>query len=274
MLEFGKAYAEGLILPIQNQIDGINTLLASDNINLDTIQEIVDAIENVESYLATILVNDLTTGGVTKALTAEMGKVLQNTKLTGTIATDGETQITAAAPEDNKVVSRSKLFNWWAWIKTQSQMISGNWRFDGSLNFGFSGYFTSDSLRFYIRALTGKRLYLGVEGLGSDSILIDSSGVQIVHKVTLPTGTATTPPLILPNGVLTTTPQNGAIERDSNGILWETHNGIRSQIVATRFSKNVDPGAGSNFFLNIIAIWEILFQQELLEDLAKFILQA
>ncbi len=81
MLEFGKAYAEGLILPLQNQIDGINTLLASDNINLDTIQEIVDAIENVEAYLATILVNDLTTGGVTKALTAEMGKVLENTKV-------------------------------------------------------------------------------------------------------------------------------------------------------------------------------------------------
>ncbi len=126
MLEFGKAYAEGLILPIQNQIDGINTLLASDNINLDTIQEIVDAIENVESYLATILVNDLTTGGVTKALTAEMGKKLDQIKLTATIATDEETQIAAAVTEDNKVVSRSKLFNWWEWAKTKAITLTNS----------------------------------------------------------------------------------------------------------------------------------------------------
>lgn len=61
---------------LQNQINGINVILSSDNINLDTVQEIVDAIENVQISLATILVNDLTTGGVTKALTAEMGKEL------------------------------------------------------------------------------------------------------------------------------------------------------------------------------------------------------
>ena len=62
---------------LKTQIDGINTLLASDNINLDTVQEIVDAIETVQTSLSTILVNDLTTGGVTKALTAEMGKTLK-----------------------------------------------------------------------------------------------------------------------------------------------------------------------------------------------------
>jgi hypothetical protein len=61
---------------LQNQINGINTLLGSDNINLDTVQEIVDAIETMQTSLGTILVNDLTTGGTTKALTAEMGKQL------------------------------------------------------------------------------------------------------------------------------------------------------------------------------------------------------
>ncbi|WP_432221245.1 hypothetical protein ACRASX_10970 [Flavobacterium sp. TMP13] len=61
---------------LQEQINGINTLLSSDDINLDTVQEIVDAIKTVETSLETILVNDLTTGGVTKALTAEMGKLL------------------------------------------------------------------------------------------------------------------------------------------------------------------------------------------------------
>lgn len=48
-----------------------------------------------------------------KVLDARQGKVLNETKLTGTIATDAETQITGAVTEDNKVVSRSKLFNWW-----------------------------------------------------------------------------------------------------------------------------------------------------------------
>ena len=67
---------------LQNQIDNINVLLTSDNVNLDNVQEIVDAIETVQMSLSTILVNDLTTGGTTKALTAEMGKLLQ-TQLNG-----------------------------------------------------------------------------------------------------------------------------------------------------------------------------------------------
>ncbi len=70
---------QGVIL--QNQINNINTLLVSDNLNLNTFQEIVDAIEVVQTSLNSILVNDLTTGGTTKALTAEMGKLLQNTKV-------------------------------------------------------------------------------------------------------------------------------------------------------------------------------------------------
>lgn len=61
---------------LQTQVNAINTLLTSDNVNLDTVQELVDAIETVQISLSTILVNDLTTGGTTKALTAEMGKLL------------------------------------------------------------------------------------------------------------------------------------------------------------------------------------------------------
>ncbi|MFC3333823.1 hypothetical protein [Flavobacterium palustre] len=62
---------------LQGRIDGIMELLESDDINLDTVQEIVNAIKEVETSLETILVNDLTTGGTTKALTAEMGKSLK-----------------------------------------------------------------------------------------------------------------------------------------------------------------------------------------------------
>lgn len=62
---------------LQTQVNAINTLLTSDNVNLDTVQELVDAIETVQMSLSSILVNDLTTGGTTKALTAEMGKTLK-----------------------------------------------------------------------------------------------------------------------------------------------------------------------------------------------------
>ncbi|PJJ08663.1 hypothetical protein CLU83_1949 [Flavobacterium sp. 1] len=74
----GKALdaRQGKIL--KDLIDNINALLASDNVNLDTVQELVDAIETVQTSLNTILVNDVTTGGVTKALTAEMGKNLKD----------------------------------------------------------------------------------------------------------------------------------------------------------------------------------------------------
>lgn len=61
---------------LQIQINGINALLSSDDIDLDTVQELVDAIKEVETSLETILVNDVVSGGVTKALTAEQGKVL------------------------------------------------------------------------------------------------------------------------------------------------------------------------------------------------------
>ncbi|MBP4136959.1 IPT/TIG domain-containing protein [Flavobacterium geliluteum] len=77
----GKALdaRQGKIL--KDLINNINALLASDNVNLNTVQKLVDAIETVQTSLTTMLVNDLTTGGTTKALTAEMGKTLQTNKV-------------------------------------------------------------------------------------------------------------------------------------------------------------------------------------------------
>jgi len=62
---------------LNDKIIGIQTLLASDNVSLDSVQELVDAIETIQLSLSTILVNDLITGGVTKSLTAQQGVVLK-----------------------------------------------------------------------------------------------------------------------------------------------------------------------------------------------------
>ncbi|RTY80670.1 hypothetical protein EKL97_10420 [Flavobacterium sp. LS1P28] len=69
------AAEQGVVL--QTQIDEINVLLASNDVNLDNVQELVDAIKTVQTSLETILVNDFTTGGTTKAATAETVKILK-----------------------------------------------------------------------------------------------------------------------------------------------------------------------------------------------------
>ncbi|UTN03988.1 hypothetical protein L0669_22020 [Flavobacterium bizetiae] len=76
-IQEGKALdaRQGKIL--KDLIDTINTLLLSDNVNLNNIQKLADAIEVVQNSLNIILVDDLITGGSTKALTAEQGKVLK-----------------------------------------------------------------------------------------------------------------------------------------------------------------------------------------------------
>lgn len=66
---------------LKDLIDDVNDLLASDNVDLDTLQKLGDAIEVVRNSLSTILVNDLSSGGITKALSAEMGKTLQTNKV-------------------------------------------------------------------------------------------------------------------------------------------------------------------------------------------------
>lgn len=81
-----------------------------------------------ESYNAL----DCTTEG--KTLDARQGKVLKDMIDNKTInfASDAETQINTAISEDSKVVSRSKLFNWWQWVKSQVTIITGNWTFKGA----------------------------------------------------------------------------------------------------------------------------------------------
>lgn len=85
---------------LQMQVNAINNLLTSDNVNLDTLQELVDAVETVQASLSTILVNDLTTGGMTKALTAEMGKKLDAVKVD-----KSESDYLSIVPDENGFVT-------------------------------------------------------------------------------------------------------------------------------------------------------------------------
>lgn len=215
-----------------------------------------DMIDNVNP--SSILVNDLMTGGTSEALTAEMGKVLNETKLTATIATDDEVQIAAFVPEDNKVLSRSKLFNWWENIKIKTQTISSTWNFSKGLkvNDTMSGNTTEMLQNMFVAQLDRQDNGINKTEYGGETIkwttrdgsstllkpitpnqnrtltLPNKSGtIAIINDyVKAASGTATTPSLIIPNGVLTTNPQNGAIERDANGVLWETHGGVRNQL--------------------------------------------
>lgn len=94
---------------LKAQIDAINVILNSDNIDLDSIQKLADAIENIQMSLQTILVNDLTTGGITKALSAEQGKLLDLLKENKTNKTDDiETNKTSF----DKYTSAKGVYDW------------------------------------------------------------------------------------------------------------------------------------------------------------------
>lgn len=79
--EEGKALDARQGKVLKDLIDETSELLASDNIDLDTLQKLGDAIEVIHNSLSTIVINDLSTGGTTKALSAEMGKILQANKV-------------------------------------------------------------------------------------------------------------------------------------------------------------------------------------------------
>jgi streptogramin lyase len=164
---------------------GVSTIFANTSTNNSGI--VIDSIGNIYTCSGSSNTVSKITPQTPYLTTDINGNVLLSTLPILLPASDTETQITATVIEDNRVVSRLKLFNWWTWIKTQAQTISGAWTISGLWTFS--------------------------------------------NKVTLATGTTTVPPLLIPNATaLTTTPVNGAIERDSSGVLWETHGGVRYQV--------------------------------------------
>jgi len=154
---------QGVVL--KSQIDAIYILLASDNINLDSIQEIVDAIETVQLSLSTILVNDLTTGGITKALTAEMGVTLKGLvdALTTAVALNTAKVSFPEAPSDTKTYGRKDE----GWV----EIVSG-----GALN------------KRLVANATGT--YTLNHALGNDWKLT-LTGATVIDESNLPTGTDT-----------------------------------------------------------------------------------
>ncbi|MCD0475711.1 hypothetical protein LPB87_15035 [Flavobacterium sp. EDS] len=67
---------------------------------------------------------------------------------------------------------------------------------------------------------------------------IKKQPLTLSNKLALATGNTTTPALIIPNGVLTTTPQNGAIERDSAGNLYHVAGSSRYRLLDNRDYNN------------------------------------
>lgn len=132
----GSLAGDSLITGSNNTIIGRPSGISSNDSNLVVLADGAGNYalkkEADNRLLAPTLTNDLIDAGGNKSLiTKEYLMPQLASKLTASIATDEETQIKSAVTEDNKVVSRSKLYNWWEVIKSQAQTISGKWNFTG-----------------------------------------------------------------------------------------------------------------------------------------------
>lgn len=239
-----------------------------------------------------IRVADLETNQPNKILiTNQKGELEFSDNVNVNLASDLETQISNSIPEDQKVVSRLKLFNWWQWIKnfplkwentisaspatkddelvTLGQLSSSKPTLDQVLaagDYAKNKLICLDEGDAEYRAYFGPRGYSAGHGL-SVSGITSLEGIQLNthgsftgctfvseeratqrNEIFMPNksgtvalkndfvqtavGTENNAPIIIPIGTLTTIPQDGAIERDENGQLWETHGGVRSKLVS------------------------------------------
>lgn len=205
-----------------------------------------------------------------KALDARQGKVLKEMiDNSVSFANDQETQITSAVTEDKKVLSRLKLFNWWNWIKLSETLDAVTNRGNTSTKSISVNGTTSNPVSFFLMRggnIIAKLADVGLKsqlklsttntsGFEQASNMIEVNPLSLSSSLLLlpitkdtstktlalkddflktPPGTAVNAPLIIPNGSLTTTPQNGAIERDSRGELYHVVNNVRYKIVDSR----------------------------------------
>ncbi|WP_369012556.1 hypothetical protein [Flavobacterium anhuiense] len=202
-----------------------------------------------------------------KTLDARQGKVLKDMidNKTVNLASDAETQINIAVSEDSKVVSRSKLFNWWQWVKSQTLTITGVWNFSKGLKTETSrdgytwtsqmtnySFFVCENTPYHYSEIEisangirkkqdNMQSFIGFGTITQDNLvnIPNQSGTLALKNdfVKTAVGTTETPSLIIPNGKLTTVPQNGAIERDAQGDLYHVVNGVRYKISDNRDSN-------------------------------------
>ncbi|MDQ6531282.1 tail fiber domain-containing protein [Flavobacterium sp. LHD-85] len=163
----GKALdaRQGKIL--KDLIDDANELLASDNIDLNTLQKLGDAIEAVRSSLSTIVVNDLSTGGSTKALSAEMGKTLQTNKVDKVAGKSliSDSEITRLATLSNYVHPTTHTPNIIA-QDSENRFVSDTEKANWNAKQGSLGFTPENA--------SNKNIANGYAGLGADGKLISS----------------------------------------------------------------------------------------------------
>ncbi|WP_026729485.1 hypothetical protein [Flavobacterium denitrificans] len=151
--------------------------------------------------------------------------------------------------------------NFWEYIKSNDQNITGDWNFTKGIkvqkslgDYTYTAQLLEGLLSLQVNSIYGlirTQYEMGLIRFISNGfsttlqpisptkynyiLLPDKSGVVALTNdfIITPVGTADNPPIIIPNGILTTILQNGAIERDESGQLWETHNNVRSRLLST-----------------------------------------
>lgn len=197
-----------------------------------------DMIENVITSPLS-LVNDLTSGGTEKALTAEMGKELNESKHPledQRLSTDQTVRFDRIIIKDGKYANYIEPFN----IKASNTetLLSTSLTSDAIIAQ------SSDARKLEIKHNSINFVrdpYANIQGSLTSQYLTEARFWSLPDKdgaialaydfVRTAAGTAENAPLIIPNGVLTSSPQNGAIERDITGKLWTVHNGSRNRLI-------------------------------------------
>jgi hypothetical protein len=167
---------------LQAQVTAINTLLASDNVNLDNVQEIVDAIETVQASLSTILVNDLTTGGTTKALTAEMGKTLKGlidtltTIVSGKQDISNQIEVSASTYILDSWHGKTVLFTASCTVTVPASFVNAGTTFEGKTFTGVTITWAITSPKTWLEgtpsATTEKQIFTFMQRNGTNSIML------------------------------------------------------------------------------------------------------
>jgi|ERR1051325_7022768 hypothetical protein len=182
-------------------------------------------------------------------------KIYVDTTLNNSVASDTEVQITSANTEDNKLVSRLKLFNWWTWIKTQAQTIAGSWTFNSAISAATAptnnNHLTNKSYVDGEDSLTQKKISTKTAAYTAttqdSTILVD--GTNGAYTITLPTATSAY------NGTLggfcftikkiDSSANNVTIKANGTELI----DGVNTQVISTQWMSLTVQSNGTSWFL-------------------------